>query len=167
MAVALASAACATARPPTADRWWSDLGDYEERLQKFSADAAELVQDFMVLREDPEFPAVEEKIKEVAAQVAREKPSDPKGALINSLWSLSLRGLTVFRRYLALSTRVVTLEATQAELEGLRLDLRLRRMKGEGQPPPAGDPSVLEKPVTIPFRCTRYAAGNIEFANCY
>ena len=177
-AVAVVLSACATARPsaPGVERWWQDLQGYEARVQKFRADSQELLEEFRAPRENPDFPAVEEKIKDVAARAAGGEEGDPQGLLIRSLYTMGLGGLVVFPRFLALSTRMVTLEATQAELEALRLDLRLRRLRGEDQPPlgtvqpvglPAADPTLLERPLALPFRCVRYLVGSLEFANCY
>lgn len=178
--VVVVCAACATAKPPASgiDRWWSDLKDYEEQLQRFRDDSHQLLDDFQALREEPSFPAVEEKVKQVAARVAGGDEPDPRGILLQSLYTMSIGGLVLFPRFLALSTQVVTLEATQAELERIRLDLRWRRITLEKQSPPgtpliqpvgatAADPSLLEQPVGIPFRCVRHVVGNLEFANCY
>jgi len=162
--VVLALTACATATPPPVsplDRWRSDLREYEEQSQKFTADIREMLEEFQALRADPDFPGVEEKIKDLAARVAGGDQADPKELLRGSFYTMSLGELTLFPRFLALSTRVVTLEATQAELQLLRLELRFRRPADAGD-----DSSVVDFPVTWPLSCLRYLVGNIEFANC-
>lgn len=172
---ALAIAACAPIRPPAPsiiDQWWDDLKDYEEQLQRFNADSQQLLEDFQELRANPNFPAVEEKVRDLAARIASGDKTDGNELI------MSLGELLVFPRFLALSTRMVTLEATQSELERLRLDLRSRRITLErwfsqkreaiqkvGMP--AADPSLLEQPVTTSLSCIRYLVDNLEFANCW
>ena len=85
-------------------------------------------------------------------------------ALTRSLWSLSLGELGLFRRYLALSSRLVELEAAHAELEAARLDLWLRRLTLDLIAEPGAEP--LEQAAPPPFACGRYWVGRVEFVSC-
>ena len=89
---------------------------------------------------------------------------------------MTLSELMIFPKFLALSTRWITLEAIRSELESLRLDLWVRRIALERQAArrtgvvqkvslSAGDPSVVERPVPIPWSCTAYVVGSLTFAS--
>jgi len=67
-------------------------------------------------------------------------PSRASPALTRSLWSLSLGELSLFQRYLALSSRLVEVEAAHAELEAARLDLWLRRLTLDVTAEPGAEP---------------------------
>lgn len=164
--VALVVTACATAVSlQTVDQWRADLKGYEGQLQKFSAESVQMLDEFEALRADSSFSAVEAKMKDLAARAASEGKTNGQELIVPSFSAMSLGELLVFRKFLALSTRKVTLEATQAELQRQRLDLRLRRLKLEGELH-SGDLSLLDQPVAIPFSCASYLVGDIEFANC-
>lgn len=172
-----ALAACATTPlAPGADRWESELRTYQDRLQEFTADARQLLEDFRALRASPSLAAVERKVKELAARTAGGDTANPNELIVASLHSMALEELLVFTRFLALSTRWLTLEATRSELESLRLDLWARKVAGEGSLRgaaiqkvgiPAGDPSLVEQPIRTPWSCTSCVVGNLSFANCY
>jgi hypothetical protein len=172
-----ALAACATTPlAPGPDRWESELRTYQDRLQEFNADARKLLEDFQVLRANPSFAAVERKVKELAARIAGGDTANPNELIVAGLHSMALEELLVFTRFLALSTRWLTLEATRSELESLRLDLWARKVAGEGSlrgaviqtaGMPVGNPSIVEQPIRIPWSCTSCVVGNLSFANCY
>jgi len=168
--IALIVGACATTAPlrdSPVDRWWSDLSRYEKELGRFNSDVQQLVADFRALRAGPSFPAVEEKVKALAARSPSLDEGSPQGRIVRSLYTMSLGELLAFQSFLALSTRLATVEAAQAELEGLRLDLRFRRMALERESLPIETPPLLvEQPVTIPLACARYVVGSLVFASC-
>ena len=87
-----------------------------------------------------------------------------RAQLARGLWSLSLGELGLFQHYLALSSRVVELEAVNAELEAARLDLWLRRLRLGVTDQPGTDP--LEPPAPPPFACARYPVGRVELLSC-
>lgn len=158
--------ACAiVAPPPPVDQWRADLKGYEAQLQKFGADSKRLLDEFEALRADSSFPAVEAKMKDLAARAASEGKTNGRELIVPSLYTMPLGELLVFQKFLALSTEKVTLEATQAELQRQRLDLRLRRLKLVGGLH-SGDLSLLDQPVALPFSCASHLVGDIEFANC-
>lgn len=168
---ALACAACATAKPPAVsrlDQWRRDLNEYAERLQKFDADVRQLLEDYDALRDDPSFPGVEAKVKDTAERILGGEQSRPNDLLIKSLYTMSLGELMAFHRFLAFSSRVATLEATQSELERLRLDLRFRGVALEQESPlPAEEWQKVAIPASTPhFSCARYVVGQLVFANC-
>ena len=130
-AIVLALSGCATTAPPSAsraDRWQSDLNTYQEQLQAFGAHAQQLVEDFQALRANPNFAAVEDKVRDLGARIASGDNTNVNGLIVASLYTMTLGELLVFPRFLALSTRWVTLEATRSELENLRLNLWVRRI---------------------------------------
>ncbi len=179
-AMVLVLTACATTAPRSVsdrDRWRSDLAAYEDRLEQFTAQARELQDDFQALRANPNFAAVEKKIRDLAARTGSGDTTNAKGLLVASLYTMTLGELLVFSRFLTLSTQWVTLEATTSELESLRLDLWLRRIALDRQSAqrteviqkvgmPASDPSLVERPVSTPPSCLTYMVGNLTFANC-
>lgn len=173
-ALIFALTACATT-PLAPNRWESDLNTYQDRLQEFNADARQLLEDFQALRANASFAAVEQKVKELAARVVGGDTANPNELIVGSFHTMALEELLVFTRFLALSTRWLTLEATRSELESLRLDLWARKVTGEGSlrgaviqkvGMPAGDPSLVEQPIRIPWSCTSCVVGNLSFANC-
>ena len=168
-------AGCATAAPPTVapeDTWRRDLVAYREMREKLAVDAKQLTEEFHALRGETSFPGLEDKIATLAMRVGRGEEPDDSQTLTRSLWSLSLGELLLFQRYLALSSRVLELEAAHAALESARLDLVLRRLQlrlsaGPDAEPGAGPVSTLaDQPMPPPFSCPRYRVGRIEFVGC-
>lgn len=183
--VALAVPGCAPISAPSRvgtpdaaiDRWWRDLAPYEAELQRFIADARQLHEEYLGLRAEPSYPAVEEKVRDLAARQRAGDPTDAREIIVRSLYTLSLGELAVFQRLLALSTRAVTLEATRSELDAQRMELRLRRFllereSAEGavalQPVgvPGADASLIDQPVMLPLACEQYPVGALVLASC-
>lgn len=166
-AVAVALAGCATTAPPTVSpgkQWQSDLGAYREQRATLAIDVRQVLDQLQTLRAEASFPGLEDKIASLAARVARGEERDDDSALTRSLYSLTLGELLIFRQFLALSSRVVELEATHAELESRRLDLALRRLGLELGSVPGAE--LVNQPLAAPFACPRYRVGRIEFVSC-
>ena len=166
--LAITLAGCASAAPPPtlspADRWHTELAAYRAQRGKLGAETLEVRENFQALSAEASFPGLEDKIATLAARIGRGEERDEDGALTRSLGGLTLGELLLFQRYLALSSRVVELEATHAELESARLDLLLRRLRlGLGAEPGA---DVGEAPPLPPFACPRYRVGRLEFVSC-
>ena len=181
--VALAVPGCAPISAPsrvgTPDaaigRWWRDLAAYQQQLQRFTADAQELHEEFLGLQADPSFPAAEARVRELAARSGAGERVGAGDILVKTLYTFSLAELAVFQRLLALSTRMVTLEARQSELEAQRMELRLRRFLIEHRAPkgasgfgnvPDAEATLMERPVTLPLACERYPVGTLVLASC-
>lgn len=182
---ALVLTACATAAPPAAsraDRWQSDLSAYHEALERFHAEVQQLLEDFQSLRTNPNFAAVEEKIRGLAARRASGDKADANELIVTSLYTMNLGELLVFPRFLALSTRWLTLEATRSQLEQFRLDLWVRQIALDREASrgtqvvqkvgmPAGelplDPTLVKRPVPFLVSCRTHVVGDLAFANCF
>lgn len=167
----VALAGCATAPPPApspADRWRTDLDAYRDRSRKVAADLGQVRDDFKALVAEESFPGLEDKIATLAARLARGEERDEDGALARSLWGLTLGELFLFQRYLALSTRVVELEAAHAELESARLDLVLKRLQfaPDAGADAASGAALVAEPAPSLFACPRHRVGRIEFVSC-
>src|SRR6266571_418985 len=128
------------------------------------AEVRQVTVDFQTLGAESSFPGLEDKIATLAARVRRGEEPDDEQTLTRSLWSLSLGELVFFQRYLALSSRLVELEAAHAELEAARLDLWLRRLTLDLTAEPGAEP--LEQAAPPPFTCARYPVGRVEFVSC-
>lgn len=178
-ALVLALTGCATATPQLlspVDRWQQEADAYADRLEHFSAEVRQLRDDFQALRANASFTAVEEKIRDLAARTGSGAQQNPSDLLRPTLQTMSLSELLVFHRFLALSTRWMTLEATRSELESARLDLWVRRLELErALPGSAGvqtlalavrDPSLVERPVPPGLPCLTYLVGSLVFASC-
>jgi hypothetical protein len=184
-ATALLLTACTTAAPPAtsrADRWQNDLNLYREQLERFNAEALRLLEDFQSLRANPNFAAMEGKIRDLAAQSASGDKADANGLIIARLYTMSVGQLLAFPKFLALSTRSLTLDATRSELESLRLGLWVRRIALEREASrgmqvvqkvgmPSGgllaDRTLPERPVPFPLACLTYVVGDLAFTNCF
>lgn len=178
-ALVLALAGCATATPhplSTVDRWQQEVDSYADRLERFSAETRQLRDDFQALRDNASFAAVEEKIRDLAARTGSGAQQNPGDLLRPILQTMSLGELLLFHRFLSLSTRWMTLEATRSELESARLDLWVRRLRIERALPggagaqaftlAARDPALVERPVPPGLSCRTYLVGDLVFASC-
>lgn len=183
LAASVLFAACATLTPPASqfERWQSDLRAYREQLQRFQAQAQALLEEFRALRTNPSFPAVEEKIRDLAARTGSGAQQNPSDLLRPTLRTMSLGELLAFTRFLSLSTRWMTLEATRSELESTRLELWVRRISLEkeaargipvvrtvGLPAEASpvDPALVEQSVPALLSCRTSLVGSLTFATC-
>jgi hypothetical protein len=184
IALALLAAGCVRPEPPAPDtmsasipRWWRDLGDYAERRQRFAWEAARLREEFLGLRAEPEFLAVEEKVRDLADRIRAGARADASEIVVGSLYRFALAELVLFQQLLALSTRLVSLEATLAELESVRLELWLRRLRtGRDAGPgtwadaphdrPDLDARLVEQPASLPLTCARHSLGTVEVVSC-
>lgn len=167
----VALAACATAPPPSpspAGQWRTDLDAYRDRSRTLAADLGQVRDEFKALVAEESFPGLEDKIATLAGRLARGEERDGDSALAQSLWGLTLGELLLFQRYLALSSRVVEVEAVHAELESARLDLLLRRLRlgPAAEADAASDAALVAEPAPSPFACPRYRVGRIEFVTC-
>lgn len=177
-AIGLAFSACATTVPlSSTERWEKEVHAYQEQLERFSVEAGELLEGFEALRAEPSFASLEAKIKGLSARAAKQDTTDSNQLTVAALYRMTLGELLLFPRFLALSTRWVTLEATKSELERVRLNLRARRIALDRQPSErvgiiqivslgGNAPSVVERPVTAPWSCAIYVVGSLAFANC-
>lgn len=167
----VALAGCATAPPAApspADRWQTDLDAYRDKSWKLAADVSQALDDYKALVAEESFPGLEDTIATLAARLARGEEGDEDGALARSLWGLTLGELFLFQRYLALSSRVVELEAAHAELESARLDLVLKRLQfaPDAGADAASGAALVAGPAPSLFVCPRHRVGRIEFVSC-
>lgn len=183
LGAALALTACATAPPARfpVDQRRSDLTTYSAQLREFEGEVQQLLDDFEALRANSHFAGLEEKIRALAARRASEANTDASEPIVAGLYTMTLGELLVFPRFLALSTRWITLDATRARLETLRLELWARRITLDRETRAAGvvqpvriqagdapvDPALVERPVPFPLSCLAYVVGNLAFANCH
>src|SRR5260370_8029324 len=106
--------------PPPGARGRPDVDAYAERRGRFVAEVRQALDDFKALAAEASFAGLDARLATLAARVAAGDEPDDAQTLVRGLWSLTLGELTLFQRYLPLSSRVVELEAAHAELEAAR-----------------------------------------------